>query len=81
MLSNVVVCWADLIQAKCVRSAFERSLVPRDPRQAAGCLPVSRLGEGATQHALAADRFAHEIRAILVSGYSPPVISTYDCGG
>jgi hypothetical protein len=80
MLSNVVVCWADLVQAKRVRSAFERSLVRRDPRQAAGCMPVSHLGKGATQHALAADRFAPEIIGILAAGLCPQVISTYDCG-
>jgi hypothetical protein len=81
MFSNVVVCWADLVQAKRVCSAFERSPVPRDSRQAAGCLPVSRLGEGATQHALAADRFAHEIIAILPRNLGPYVIPISGCGG
>jgi hypothetical protein len=81
MLSNVVVCWPDLVQAEPVRSAFERSPVPPDPRQAASCLPVSRLGERATQHALAADRFAREIIAILGGGFGPHLIAIYDCGG
>jgi hypothetical protein len=35
----------------------------------------------AAQQALAADRFAHEIRAILAGGFGQHVISIYDCGG
>jgi hypothetical protein len=35
----------------------------------------------ATQQALAADRFAREILAILATGFDPQAISTYECGG
>jgi hypothetical protein len=35
----------------------------------------------AAQQALAADRFAHEIRTILASGFGPHLVSIYHCGG
>jgi hypothetical protein len=35
----------------------------------------------AAQQALAADRFAHEIIAILARGFEAYVVSLSDCGG
>jgi hypothetical protein len=79
--STVVVCWRGLVKLILCGADSDAKLC-----QAVWCNVLrscqsSRLINAAAQQALAADRFAHEIRAILARAFGPQFISLYQCGG
>ena len=81
MHSTVLVCWCGLVKDIGCGAHSNAIACHAISGNAILSCQFGRPMNAAAQQALAADRFAREIIAILAASLGPPLILIYDCGG